>query len=417
MEKSPPCVERSPPLKTLGYLCSEYPALSHTFISREIHLLEQEGFTIASATINPSKNVDKMGEWDQARARSTFCVKTTPKGRVLATLARYFLGLPRFFGTLGFAYKTAWLAGPKDLLKATGYFIQAVLLHDWARKAGVEHLHVHFANPAATVALIATRFGRLEFSLSVHGPDEFYDVEKNSIREKIEAAVFVRCIGYFCQSQLMRLSPVDQWSKFHIVRCGLHRGEFVPRPPRTGPAQTILCVGRLCPSKGQAILVQAAAALKARGRDFQLLLLGGGEDLELIRGIVARDGLTDRVTVAGPVGHSRVKLELARTDLFVLPSFAEGIPVALMEAMAAGVPVVSTNITGIPELIEHGVDGFLTPASHVDQLTDVLDQFLLGQVDTADLVTKAAAKVEALYDVDTNTKALGALFTQFGRLI
>ena len=226
--------------------------------------------------------------------------------------------------------------------------------HDWAGKNRIKHLHVHFANPAATVALIATKFGELEYSLSVHGPDEFYDVRQNSLREKIEAAVFVRCIGYYCRSQLMRLSPMDQWGKFHIVRCGIFKDEFAKRATSDRPLRKLLCVGRLCPSKGQAVLIEAAQRLRAKRLDFHLTLLGGGEDLEAIRAMVERLNLGEYISVAGPVGHSRVKEELEACDLFVLPSFAEGIPVALMEAMASGIPVLSTDLMGIPELVEHG---------------------------------------------------------------
>jgi glycosyltransferase involved in cell wall biosynthesis len=208
----------------------------------------------------------------------------------------------------------------------------------------------------------------------------------------------------------MRLSPSDQWGKFHIVRCGLLPGEIAPRPAATGPRRRILCVGRLCPSKGQAILIQAAGLLKDRGADFQLLLLGGGEDLEAIQGLVATRGLADRVTVAGPVGHARVRQELEAADLFVLPSFAEGIPIALMEAMAAGVPVLSTMIAGIPELIQPGVNGFLVPASDAEGLAEAIAGILGGSLDLGALVESAHGTVWRDYDVERNTQSLGRLF-------
>jgi colanic acid/amylovoran biosynthesis glycosyltransferase len=399
----------------LGYLCSEFPALSHTFISREIAVLSREGFDIATASINPPKGVEKMGAEDKAFAASTFVVKAAPKPRIAASLARCALGGGRFAAGLAYALRLARRSGPRDLKKALGYFVEAVLLGEWAARNGIRHIHVHFANPAATVALIATRIAGLEFSMSVHGPDEFYDVERNNLRDKIEAASFIRCISYFCRSQLMRLSPIDQWGKFRIVRCGIFRDEFKPRPAGRGPARRLLCVGRLCPSKGQAILVEAAALLRDKGRDFRLILLGGGEDLEAVRSLVAERGLGGLVEVAGPVGHARVKEELAAADLFVLPSFAEGIPVALMEAMAAGIPVISTGITGIPELIEHGVDGILTQPSNVGQLAEAIESFLLGTADADRLAAAAEAKVAAMYDAESNTKALGELFLEARR--
>jgi glycosyltransferase involved in cell wall biosynthesis len=209
----------------------------------------------------------------------------------------------------------------------------------------------------------------------------------------------------------MRLTPHEQWKKFRIVRCGIFANEFPHRT--TTKAREILCVGRLCPSKGQAILVEAAKMLADRGKDFHLRLLGGGEDLDTIRALVERSSLDEYVTVEGAVGHARVKEALAACDLFVLPSFAEGIPVALMEAMAAGIPVVSTNIMGIPELIEHENSGILTQPSHAAQLADALEAFIEGRRDIARLTEAALATVRADYDAERNTRELGALFRAF----
>jgi colanic acid/amylovoran biosynthesis glycosyltransferase len=397
-------------LKRLGYLCSEFPALSHTFISREVAILEQEGFTIFTASINPTQHPEMLGPADVAYAKATFCLKTTPRRLILAKLLRYCRHPHRFLAALGSSLRLFWFDGPRQLGKALGYFVQAILLHDWAQERGIRHIHVHFANPAASVALAATRLGGLEFSLSVHGPDEFNEVQRNNLPEKIREAVFVRCIGYFCRSQLMRFSSIPSWGKFHIVRCGVFRDEFARKPSPSRPARKILCVGRVCPSKGQAILLEAMAFLRERGLDFELLFLGGGEDLESLRDKAARMGLTDVVTFAGPVGHDRVKEELARADIFVLPSFAEGIPVALMEAMASGIPVISTFIAGIPELIEDGKSGFLTRPSDAAQLAGMIDSILRGSEDLEPILARAAETVRDRYDVVRNVRELAEIF-------
>lgn len=400
----------------VGYLCSEFPALSHTFISREISVLEKEGFDIRTASVNAPTNVEKMGPEDRAYAARTYAIKKTPKPRIVETLALYALGRGRFFAALACAIRTVALSGPRSTRKALGYFVEAVLLREWARREGLRHVHVHFANPAASVALIAAKLGGLEFSLSVHGPDEFYDVTPNNVKEKIEEAVFVRCIGFFCRSQLMRLSSMDQWGKFHIVRCGIFRDEFARKAPPGGPVRNVLCVGRLCPSKGQAVLVEAAEILRRRKRGFRIRLLGGGPDLEAIRAMIEAKGLGDCVEAVGPVGHDRVKEELAASDLFVLPSFAEGIPVALMEAMASGVPVISTRIAGIPELIDSGSEGVLTQPSDAQELAAAIDSFILGRADARAMTERAWQKVRALFDAEANAKALGELFLAVGGL-
>jgi colanic acid/amylovoran biosynthesis glycosyltransferase len=399
----------------IGYLCSEFPALSHTFISREISILRRGGLAISTASINPARNTEMMGDEDRVFAASTYAIKATPAPRIARTLVAYAFRARTFFPALAYALRVGAKAAPGDPRKIIGYFVEAVLLHAWAARAGIRHVHVHFANPAATVALIATKLGGLEFSLSVHGPDEFYDVSRNLLLEKIEAAVFIRCIGYYCRSQLMRLSPMGQWGKMKIVRCGVFKDEFARRIPKEGPLRNLLCVGRVCPSKGQAILVEAASILRDRGLDFRMLLLGGGEDLEAVGNLAAERGLDGLVRVAGPVGHDRVKRELSECDLFVLPSFAEGIPIALMEAMASGVPVISTRIMGIPELIEDGVDGILTEPSNSAGLADAIERFLKGEIDARSLASRAAEKVASLYDVEANASELGELFREVRR--
>jgi glycosyltransferase involved in cell wall biosynthesis len=405
---------RSAAAMKIGYLCSEFPALSHTFISREISILEREGFEIPTVSINIPSHVDKMGARDRAYAARTYAIKGTPKIKIAALILKYIFECRRFAPTLLYALHITARSGPKNTRKAFGYFIEAVLLHSWAGGNQVRHIHVHFANPAATVALIAARLGGLTFSLSVHGPDEFYDVTVNCIREKIEAAVFVRCISYFCRSQLMRLSPIEHWGKFHIIRCGIFKDEFERARMREGSARNILCVGRLCPSKGQAILVEAAEILRRKGYQFRMLLLGGGEDLETIRNMIEKRNLDGLVEAAGPVGHERVKKELASSDLFVLPSFAEGIPVALMEAMASGVPVISTNIAGIPELIENRSEGILTQASNAEELARSIEEFITGTADVRGLTDRAARKVSSMFDAEKNAVELGKLFLEYG---
>jgi colanic acid/amylovoran biosynthesis glycosyltransferase len=220
----------------------------------------------------------------------------------------------------------------------------------------------------------------------------------------------VRCIGFFCRSQLMRITPIEQWNKFVIIRCGLFRGEISRRPQKVGEPRNILCVGRLCPSKGQAILVSAADELRRRGLRFNILFLGGGEDQDAIQRQIADLSLSDCITLAGSVGHDRIKEELAKADVFVLPSFAEGIPIALMEAMAAEVPVISTAIAGIPELIEHGKEGILVRASDSSGLADAIESILSGEADTRPMLDRAAEKVRSEYDVETNSRELGEIF-------
>ncbi len=397
-------------MKKIGYLCSEYPAISHTFISREIEIIEKEGFEVITASINKTKNLEKMGKSDIERAGRTYFIKNESKVNILKTVLKYKLFSPiNYIKLISETYKVSYKNGVKSLKKSIGYFVEAILLDNWAKKEGINHIHVHFANPAATVAMLAEKLGNIEFSLSVHGPDEFYNVDTNNLEEKINRAKFVRCISYFCQSQLMRLSQPENWSKFHIIRCGLRADEFKAVEKKES-GNNILCVGRLCPSKGQVILLEAVKLMKERGKKFKLTLIGGGENIELIKRKVEEYKLSKEVVVTGAVGHDRVREELANTDVFVLPSFAEGIPVALMEAMAMKIPVITTCITGVPELIEDRVDGYLVEPSNIIQLADTIMEVFENRDSLEELKSKAAEKVRVKYDVEKNTRELAEIF-------
>lgn len=398
--------------KRIGYLCSEYPAISHTFIAREIDIIEQEGFKVIAASINQTKNLEKLSEKDRKRAEHTYFIKKTKKNKIAGLLLIYALTKPKkFIDSLIYNYNLTKKNGPKNIKKTIGYFVEAVLLHSWAKRNSIKHIHVHFANPAATVALVAAKFGGIEYSLSVHGPDEFYNINENNVREKIEGAKFVRCISYYCQSQLMRLSNPLNWSKFHIVRCGVNPEQFIAnKTKKEKDYKNIVCVGRLTPSKGQLILLEASKILTEQKIKHKVTLIGGGEDYNLIKEKITEYGMEKNIIMTGPIGQDEVLAALKECDIFVLPSFAEGIPVALMEAMAMEIPVVTTAITGIPELIQNGKDGFLVEPSNKEQLAEVI-KWIIENNDKMEKISVAARmKVKEKYDVEKNTKILADIF-------
>jgi len=226
------------------------------------------------------------------------------------------------------------------------------------------HLHVHFANAASTVGLIASRTFPIGFSLTVHGPDEFYDASGLRLAEKIAGASFVCCIGQFARSQLMKLSPPSQWDKLEIGPLGVDPQRFSPRRFRSSPSRfEILCVGRLVPSKGQLVLIAAIERLVKTTPNLRLRLVGDGPERESLERAIAAANLGSYVVLEGSVNQDRIQEFYRQADIFVLASFAEGIPVVLMEAMAMEIPCVSTFVAGIPELIRNETDGILVPPS------------------------------------------------------
>ncbi len=396
----------------LAYLVSRYPAISHTFILREVLGLRELGFEISTASINdPDRPEGKLTAEERGEAGKTFYVKRAGAvGAGKALLAAGFRHPVKMLAGLRFA---VGLAGTdvKKVVYAIFYFFEALLVGNWMRREKVSHLHVHFATPAATVGLITARMFPIGFSFTVHGPDEFYDAPGYRLTEKIEGADFVCCIGAYARSQLMKLSDVRHWSKFEIVPLGVDPAAFSPQPRTSDPKPfEIICVGRLVPAKGQHILLEAFARLVAEGRDVRLRFVGDGPDRPSLEKMAAELNLGEKVIFEGAVNQDRIRDLYAGADLFALASFAEGIPVVLMEAMALELPCVTTFITGIPELIRPGVDGLLVPPSDVVGLADAMAELMDDPARRAALAKAGRERVLEKYNLPKNIGKLGEVF-------
>ncbi|MDZ4799396.1 MAG: glycosyltransferase [Bryobacteraceae bacterium] len=349
----------------IGYLISRYPAISHTFILREVLLLASCGIDVVPASINvPDRPDSGLTSEERTEAARTFYVKQAGAGEVLSALLWWLSRAPGdVIETLIWSLS---LGGTdiRKLLYQAFYFAEALLVARWLRQNRLSHLHVHFATPAASVGMLAARLAGTTFSITIHGPDEFYDAPGYSLTEKIAACTFLPCIGNYARSQMMKLSPPEHWDRFEVTPLGVDPAQFAPRPFRPAPDPfEILCVGRLVPAKGQHVLVAAVARLRAEGRKVMLRFVGDGPDRASLERQAAALGLGTSVRFEGAVTQDVIREFYRSADVFALASFAEGIPVVLMEAMAMEVPCVTTWITGIPELIRDGVDGLLVAAS------------------------------------------------------
>ncbi len=396
----------------LAYLVSQYPAVSHTFILREVLRLRELGFEIEVASINaPDRPLERLTAAEQVEAERTYYVKRHgAAGAWAAKWATLTTQPAGFFRGLKFALRL----GGADLKKLTYgmfYFIEALMIGRWMAREGLTHLHVHFATPAATVALIAHQIFPITFSMTVHGPDEFYDAPGYYLAEKIAGANFICCIGQYARSQLMKLSPPDHWDKFEISPLGVDPALFAPRPFRADPHPfEVICVGRLTPAKGQAILLDAIARLRAEGREIRLRVVGDGPDRPILERIVAERGLGAAVIFEGAVNQDLIRELYAAADAFALASFAEGIPVVLMEAMAMTIPCVTTFITGIPELIRDGLDGLLVAPSDAEGLAAALARLMDDAELRRRLGEAGRVRVEEKYHLHRNIERLAAIF-------
>jgi glycosyltransferase involved in cell wall biosynthesis len=394
--------------KCIAYLVSQYPAYSHTFILREVLQLRQFGADIVTASINlPDRPMDKLTAVERQEAEQTFFIKSQGISKASQALFKTLTGNPG--GVLRGVKHAVRLGGwdIKRLLYHLFYLAEALLVGQWMRAQAASHLHVHFATPAASVGmLVKTVFG-YSYSFTVHGPDEFYDAPGYKLPEKILAADFVFCISHYARSQVMKLSPLQAWPKFDVCRLGVDPQRFIPAAKTTGNGVCqLLCVGRLAPAKGQAILLEAVAQLHRQGIAVNLTLVGMGPDADSLRQHARALHLNDLVTFTGAVDQDHILDYYRAADIFILPSFAEGLPVVLMEAMAMEIPCITTVITGIPELISSGVDGLLVPASDIDGLTTAIRQLAADPALRQQLGKAGRQKVLADYELGKNTRHL-----------
>lgn len=402
----------------MAYLVSAYPATSHTFILREVLGLRALGWGIDCATINSdTRPLDRITAEERQERERVYGIKAHgPVGFLQAHgwgLLRHPGGYLRALGkALGRA------SSPKQALQAVAHFTEALMIGRWMQQRGHQHLHVHFGTAAASVASLVRAACPITLSMTLHGPDEFAKVDTEHVADKVAMADWVICISHFARSQAMNHSDPAHWHKMHVVRLGVSPPAFTPpKPPSPAsakPGLRLVCVGRLAPAKAQHLLLDAMAELRHRGRNgVSLTLVGDGPDRESLHAHCASLGLSDRVRFTGALNQTEVQAEYAQSDALVLASFAEGIPVVLMEAMSRGMPCISTRIAGIPELIEHGVSGLLAAPSDMPGLADLIAQLADDLALRQRLGQAGRDKVLADFNLDRNVAALSAVFAQY----
>jgi glycosyltransferase involved in cell wall biosynthesis len=272
--------------------------------------------------------------------------------------------------------------GARGRILGLSWFLEAVLVQRHCERRGIRHVHVHLDGTAPAVGLLVAQLGNQRddaagwsFSMTVHGSKEFFDVARQRLARKVNAARFVVCVSDFTRSQLMALVDETHWSKLHVVHCGIDPERFAPpEGGRAGRPVRVLTVGRLDNMKGVAILIEAIAELRLRGVDITLTVVGDGPKREELQRLADRRSVGALITWAGAVGQDRIRDHYHAADIFCLPSFAEGVPVVLMEAMSTGLPVVANSIAGIPELVEDEISGLLVRPGRTDLLTDALER-------------------------------------------
>ena len=392
----------------LAYLTSQYPAASHTFIRREVEALRSLGQEIDTFSVRPPGSDETQGDADRGEAETTFYILRQPVSSFIAAhLGGIFTSPAKYLRTFALALGHR-APGTRGLFLSFAHFAESVLLARELKRRGVKHLHNHFANSAATVGLLAARMLDIGWSFTMHGISETDYPAGLMLGRKIEGAKFVACVSYFGRAQGMRLVSPSHWTKMHVVRCGLPFDQLPPRKA-DGKLTTLICVGRLSPEKGQAGLLEAFARLRDRHQELQLRLVGDGPDRPVLEALAADLGIGGQVTFLGRMTEAQTLTEIARSDILVLPSFMEGLPIVLMEAMALGVPVVASRVAGIPELVEDEIGGLLFTPSRWDELAACVERLLTDKALCDSIEDHGKRKVADDFDVQKSAQIMAIL--------
>jgi colanic acid/amylovoran biosynthesis glycosyltransferase len=404
----------------IAYLCSKYPAVSHTFVLREVNALRELGADVCTFSIRRAASDQLLAHADRLAFESTYAI-VPPRWRDLLTgHLRLIARSPRaYLSTLVLAMRMA-PTGMRGRLWQLFYFVESVILWQECKRRGLRHIHVHLANVAADVALLVAHIGTAleperpwSWSLTMHGPSEFFDVSRFRLAEKLRCAKFVICISDFARSQLMALSDPDIWDRFHVVHVGIPIAQFTREASPPVEGSSILFVGRLVAVKGQAVLLESLALLAERGLRVRTVIAGEGPMRTRLEQLVERLRLNSQVSFAGAVGQDEIHALYADASIFCLPSFAEGVPCVLMEAMAMKLPVVTTRIAGVPELVDDGRSGVLVAPGRADQLADALERLLIDPALRARMGSLAREKVVREFNADTSSEQLRRVFATY----
>jgi glycosyltransferase involved in cell wall biosynthesis len=283
-----------------------------------------------------------------------------------------------------------------------------VVLAEHLHRIGARHIHNHFGDSSCTVAMLASTMSGIPFSFTPHGPAIFFEPRRWRLDEKVARASFVACISHFARAQTMLFSDQAHWNKLHVVHCGVIPEQY-GRQKREQYGKHILFVGRLAAVKGVPLLLECVASLRVRHPDLRLTIVGDGPDRVRLEQQSSELGLTESVRFAGYQSQDAVAQIMTTSDVLVLPSFAEGVPVVLMEAMASRLPVVASRVAGVPELVEDGVSGLLLPPGNLKVLAESLDRLLSDPSLCGRMGEAGRAMVEAQFNVATEAALLRRL--------
>ena len=392
----------------IAYFINQYPKVSHTFIRREILALERQGFEVQRIALRGWSETTPDPVDQQERARTRYILRQGVWGLVLPALAVIITSPVRLILALCLAIRLVRRAD-RRIVRRLACIGEACRLVLWLRESKVSRLHVHFGTNSAEVGMYAHCLGGPPFSFTVHGPEEFES--PMGLAEKVAEATFVAAISSYGRSQLYLRCKATEWPKVQVVRCGIEPSFHREAAPDAPGSRRLVCVGRLCEAKGQLLLVEATARLRGKGVDMDLVLAGDGPLRGEIEAAIERQGLGNTIRITGWISSDSVRDEILAARALVLPTFAEGLPVVIMEAMALRRPVLSTYVAGIPELVRDGENGWLFPAGSLDDLAAAMEDCLSRSAEEIQRMGDAGyGKVIERHSIDVEAAKLANLF-------
>jgi colanic acid/amylovoran biosynthesis glycosyltransferase len=395
----------------ITYFINQYPKVSHSFIRREILALEGLGFEVQRVALRGWNEVlpDPV---DQSEKTKTRYVLRHGVLSLLPAIGVFFTAPVAVVGALILAMRVSRKTDHRLIYHLACVFEAYVALR-WVRAHQSKHVHAHFGTNSAEVVMYMRLLGGPPYSFTAHGPTEF--MSPLALAEKVRHASFAVAISSFGKSQLYMRTAHNDWPKIHVVRCGIDRNFYGDAQAASNPTRRFVCIGRLTEAKGQLLLLDATAKLVARGVDVELTLAGDGPMRGVLEGAIAKHNLGNRVRITGWISSDQVRKELLMSRAMVLPSFAEGLPVVIMEALSLRRPVLTTYVAGIPELVENKVNGWLFPAGSSDRLASAMEECLACTADQLQRMGEAGfERVAKNHSVETEALRLAELLNSSG---
>ena len=390
----------------IAYLTNQYPRASDTFIRTEVKHLRANGWILDTYSVRRPDEAALVSEDIRREYENTTYLRD---GGWLQLVWAFLKCLGRRPLRTVRAFRLAWRTGVPGCAgraKSFLYLMEAARLASLLQSSGAQHLHNHIGENSATVAMLASELGGVPFSLTIHGPGIFYHPRQWALGEKIRRSQFTATITHFCRSQCMVFAPYAEWDKIIVVRCCVDAA-FLSQPiTDVTEDYRLLFIGRLCEEKGVPFLIEAVARLRNLSRPFELNIIGDGPMRRTIEELISKHQLQGFVHLLGFQSSQRIAEELIRSRALILPSFAEGLPVVIMESLAVGRPVITTRIAGIPELVDEQC-GWLVPPGDSNSLSSAIqDCFQSSSEKLTAMGREGRRRVKQLHDADVALEPL-----------